>query len=118
MRLTHALVQVAVVLLTSPDARHWGYATSKRAGVRSGVTYPLLTRMLNEGWLMDGWENPTTLDEKRPPRRYYELTASGRAALTERLEAARTDARFRDTAFPPLLRTDAVADQRPANRVS
>jgi PadR family transcriptional regulator PadR len=29
----------------------------------------MLTRMLDEGWVEDGWEDPTTIREKRPPRR-------------------------------------------------
>ena len=56
MRKTHSLVQVAMGLMAEPDTRHWGYDLSKRSGVRSGVLYPTLQRMLDEGWLQDGWE--------------------------------------------------------------
>ncbi len=94
MRKTHALVQVAMALLDDPASRHWGYKLSRQAGVRSGVLYPMLTRMLDEGWVEDGWEDPTTLREKRPPRRYYELTDEGRLALGAVLQEARRDARF------------------------
>jgi PadR family transcriptional regulator, regulatory protein PadR len=94
MRTTHALVQVAIALLDDPTGRHWGYQLSKRSGVRSGVLYPMLTRMLDEGWLTDGWEDPTTIPEKRPPRRYYELTDHGRLELGAVLQQARRDARF------------------------
>lgn len=94
MRKTHALVQVTIALLDDPTGRHWGYELSKRSGVRSGVLYPMLTRMLNEGWLTDGWEDPATIQQKRPPRRYYELTDDGRLALGAVLQGARHDARF------------------------
>lgn len=94
MRKTHALIQVAIALLDDPTGRHWGYELSKRSGVRSGVLYPMLTRMLGENWLTDGWEDPTTIQDKRPPRRYYELTDEGRVALGAVLEEARRDARF------------------------
>lgn len=94
MRKTHALVQVAIALLDDPNGRHWGYELSKRSGVRSGVLYPLLTRILDEGWLTDDWEDPNTLTEKRPPRRYYELTDAGRLELGAVLQQARRDARF------------------------
>jgi PadR family transcriptional regulator len=87
-------VQVAIALLERPNEQHWGYELAKRAGVRSGVLYPMLTRMLNDGWLTDGWEDPTTIKEKRPPRRYYELTDNGRHELRELVASARTDARF------------------------
>lgn len=94
MRRTHALVQVATALLDDPTDCHWGYELSKSAGVRSGVLYPMLTRMLDEGWVEDGWEDPTTIREKRPRRRYYELTDEGRLALGAVLQEARRDARF------------------------
>ncbi|MGH3773654.1 MAG: PadR family transcriptional regulator [Pseudonocardiaceae bacterium] len=77
----HAVVQVAVALLDEPTGQHWGYELFTRSGVRSGVLYPMLTRMLDEGWLTDGWEDPNTIRDKRPPRRYYELTDKGRLRL-------------------------------------
>jgi PadR family transcriptional regulator len=94
MRKTYALVQVAIVLMTDPTARRWGYELGKRAGVRSGVLYPMLTRMLDEGWLTDGWEDPAGITRKRPPRRYYELTELGKRSLGALLADAGTDARF------------------------
>ncbi len=95
MRKTNALVNVAAALMADPAGRHWGYRLSKVAGVRSGVMYPILTRLLGEGWLIDGWEDPTTLTEKRPPRRYYELTDTGRRELGGVVTSAQRDARFR-----------------------
>jgi PadR family transcriptional regulator len=77
MRMTHAQVQVALALLDRPNDKYWGYDLSRRFGVRSGIMYPLLTRMLDEGWLTDGWEDPAMIEGERPPRRYYELTDEG-----------------------------------------
>lgn len=94
MRKTHALIQVAMALLDDPSGRHWGYQLSKESGVRSGVLYPILTRMLDEEWLTDGWEDPNTIKAKRPPRRYYELTDQGRVELGALLQEAQRDARF------------------------
>lgn len=88
------MIQVVQTLMEDPDGQHWGYDLSKRAGVRSGVLYPILQRMLDAGWLIDGWENPATIDRKRPPRRYYKLTSEGRAELVAILREARHDARF------------------------
>lgn len=93
MRKTHALVQVAKALMDAPDAKHWGYDTSKKAGVRSGVMYPILSRLMDAGWLSDGWED-TAAVSGRPPRRYYEITESGRVALRALLAEASKDARF------------------------
>lgn len=89
VRVSRSLVKVATVLLASPDSRHWGYETSRRAGVRSGVLYPMLTRLLGYGWLTDGWEDAATLTERRPPRRYYELTDLGRTELARIVEEKR-----------------------------
>jgi PadR family transcriptional regulator PadR len=94
MRKTRALVHVAMALLADPTSRHWGYELSKQTGVRSGVLYPMLTRMLDEGWVEDGWEDPNTIRAKRPPRRYYQLTDKGRLGLGAVLCEARHDARF------------------------
>jgi len=99
MRTTHALVEVALALMEDPTGRHWGYELSKSSGVRSGVLYPMLTRMLEEGWVSDGWEEFTSIREKRPPRRYYELTDKGRLALGAVLHKARHNARFADLAW-------------------
>lgn len=77
MRHTDALVKVARALCARPSDRHWGYPLTKVTGLRSGALYPILTRMLAEGWLVDGWEEIDPAVAKRPPRRYYELTADG-----------------------------------------
>lgn len=96
MRKTRARVQVAIALLDDPTGRHWGYELSRKSGVRSGVLYPMLAWMLDQGWLTDGWEDPTTIQNKRPPRRYYVLTDGGRLALGGLLQEARCEARFVD----------------------
>lgn len=98
MRTTYTLVQVALVLMADPAAKHWGYELGKQASVRSGVLYPMLTRMLAEGWLSDGWEDTTTI-HGRPPRRYYQLTDQGRLALGAIVDKARSDARFTNLRF-------------------
>jgi PadR family transcriptional regulator len=94
MRKTHAFAQVLLALMEDPMGRHWGYDLSRRAGVRSGVLYPILHRMLDEGWLEDGWEDHSDTYGKRPPRRYYELTPDGRAAVSDLLQELREDTRF------------------------
>jgi PadR family transcriptional regulator PadR len=95
MQKTHAMVHVALALIAEPYERHWGYELTKRAHVRPGVLYPLLRRMLEDGWLLDGWEDPVEAS-RRPPRRYYVLTDKGRRELAGALKAARADIRFAD----------------------
>ena len=47
--------------------------------VEDGALYPALRRMEKRGWLESEWG----VSEKGRRARYYELTASGRRALTE-----------------------------------
>lgn len=79
-RKTKALMAVAVAFMQEPNARHWGYELGREANIRSGVMYPILRRMLDDGWLEDGWEDRATIDG-RPPRRYYTLTDVGMREL-------------------------------------
>jgi PadR family transcriptional regulator PadR len=94
MRVTHSLVQVIIALMDNPGGRHWGYDLSRRSGVRSGVLYPILHRMLEEGWLTDGWEDASEVKEGRPPRRYYMATEEGISHFGAILQRARSDSRF------------------------
>ncbi len=47
--------------------------------VVEGTIYPLLTRLKNAGLLSYRWEESTS----GPPRKYYDLTDTGRLFLTE-----------------------------------
>jgi PadR family transcriptional regulator PadR len=64
-----------------------------------GTIYPLLSRLRRDGLVESTWqESPSG-----PPRRYYRLTAAGRAAL----EAFRLEwRRFRDAVDHFVERTD------------
>jgi len=84
-----------MAIMSDPAGRHWGYELTRQSGVRSGVLYPILARMLTEGWLSDGWETPGATGG-RPPRRYYQLTDTGKRELGAVLAQARSDERFRD----------------------
>jgi PadR family transcriptional regulator PadR len=99
MRKTHALVQVAQALLEDPREKHWGYDISKRSGVRPGVLYPILARMLDENWVTDGWEEATV--KGRPRRRYYEITDLGLARLGGLLAEAAIEKRFASLNLKP-----------------
>jgi PadR family transcriptional regulator PadR len=93
VRLTHSFVQVVLALSEDPFGEHYGYDLSRRVHVRSGVMYPILRRMLEDGWLADGWQDLSETNG-RPPRRYYTLTDKGRRELGAVLDSAREDARF------------------------
>lgn len=80
MNKTANLIAVAQVLMRNPGGQHYGYPLLTETGIRSGALYPLLYRLLEAGWLQDGWEDPATV-QGRPPRRFYTLTATGLAEL-------------------------------------
>lgn len=96
MKVTHSLALVALTILQMShegDGYIWGYQLSKRSGVRSGVLYPQLDRMLDEGWLADHWEERQE-GQTRPPRRYYTLTDAGRIELGAVAHRVQTEQRF------------------------
>jgi DNA-binding PadR family transcriptional regulator len=75
------MIKIAREFLAHPHGQHYGFELTRSAHVFGGTLYPLLGRWLAAGWLTDGWEDPA-VTVGRPPRRYYQLTDSGRAALT------------------------------------
>lgn len=44
-----------------------------------GTLYPLLSRLRKSGWVETSWAESAV----GPPRRYYEITPAGRAALAD-----------------------------------
>jgi PadR family transcriptional regulator PadR len=80
------MVRVARVLLADPDRLHYGYDLRKEAHVLTGTLYPLLRRLVASGWLTDGWEDSSSVELRRPRRRYYQLTDLGRVKLAEMME--------------------------------
>lgn len=86
MRLTSATVQVSRALLSPTEPVQWLHDISLRAGYPTGVVYPILKRMRDEGWLTD---------QLIPDgRRLYQITDDGRRELADLLERAKRDPRF------------------------
>jgi PadR family transcriptional regulator PadR len=102
-RRTRALTQVAITMMEDPTKTFYGYELAIDSDVRAGSLYPILTRMLERGWVTDGWEDKAAANaEKRPPRRHYRLTGEGRAALAEVVAAARTEMEKKRSIFDRL----------------
>jgi DNA-binding PadR family transcriptional regulator len=78
-------------LLEAPAAWHYGYALSRRTGLRSGTLYPLLMRLAEQGWLETRWTEPER--PGRPPRHIYRLTTEGAQAAAAQLAGARRSSR-------------------------
>ena len=87
IRLTLPTARVLDALLSQPADWQHGYALMKRADLSSGTLYPLLARLLDDGWLETDWEDPA--EPGRPRRHLYRLNALGQASAREALARAR-----------------------------
>lgn len=68
----------------------YGFEIMDATHLPSGTVYPILSRLEDSGFLKSRWEDPRVARrEKRPPRRSYEITGEGRAALKRNLERYR-----------------------------
>ena len=85
-----SLSAVAVLDAIARRIRH-GFDIMDATGLPSGTVYPILGRLERDGYVRSRWEAQTTaFREKRPPRRYYEVTASGAKALAYSIDYYRT----------------------------
>ena len=85
-----SLSAVAVLDAIASRIRH-GFDIMDATGLPSGTVYPILGRLERDGYVRSRWEAQTTaFREKRPPRRYYEVTAGGAKALAHSIEHYRT----------------------------
>jgi PadR family transcriptional regulator, regulatory protein PadR len=74
----------ALVLQALAGGFHHGFDVMDATGLASGTVYPILRRLEAEGFVRSTWEDATRAQrEQRPPRRYYELSASGDALVGE-----------------------------------
>ena len=87
MRVTLPTAMVFQALL---DGHHHGFDIMEATGLPSGTVYPILRRLDAEGLVRSRWERDSVAHrEQRPPRRYYELTAGGRAFAAQAIAQAR-----------------------------
>jgi len=72
----------------------YGFDIMDQTGLASGSVYPALAKLEKSRLVRSRWESAAVARrEKRPPRRYYEITAPGREALADVLAQARDLAR-------------------------
>lgn len=96
-----SLSAIAVLGAIANEIRH-GFDIMDATGLPSGTVYPVLGRLERDGYVRARWESPATaLQEKRPPRRYYWVTASGAKALVRSIEHYRTLGGRFSLAAPP-----------------
>ncbi len=87
MRLTYPTTLVLQALLLG---HHHGFDIMNATGLPSGTVYPILRRLDDEKYVRSQWEREgDARKEQRPPRRCYELTASGRRLASDAVSRSR-----------------------------
>jgi PadR family transcriptional regulator, regulatory protein PadR len=96
IRITVPVAKVLGVLVSNPDAEHYGLEIMRVCGLASGTLYPILARLTAAGWVAKRWEEIDVVALARPARRYYQLTAEAlpvaRQQLAELHESTRLPA--------------------------
>jgi PadR family transcriptional regulator PadR len=86
---------MALILQALDHGYRYGFDIMTITGLASGTVYPALRRLEDAGFLGSKWERPSVAQaEQRPPRKYYEVTKSGRTALAEARERFRLLSQF------------------------
>lgn len=78
-RLSHT----AAMILQAIDAGFvYGFSIMEMTGLPSGTVYPAMRRLERDELISSRWERQSIADaEQRPPRKYYKITAAGKATL-------------------------------------
>jgi DNA-binding PadR family transcriptional regulator len=60
----------------------YGFSIMEMTGLPSGTVYPAMRRLERDDLIRSSWEKQSIADaEQRPARKYYKLTAAGKATL-------------------------------------
>lgn len=80
-------IGAVMVLHALARGHRYGFDLMEHTGLTSGTVYPTLERLEGLGFARSQWEDARLAhEEKRPPRRYFEITAQGEAELVRGLE--------------------------------
>ena len=86
---------MALTLQAIENGYGYGFDIMAVTGLASGTVYPALRRLENADYVASKWERQSIAQtEQRPPRKYYEVTKAGRAALAEARQRFRLLAQF------------------------
>jgi DNA-binding PadR family transcriptional regulator len=81
---TRITYPTAVVLAALSRGCRYGFEIMDTTGLASGTVYPILRRLEEARMLSARWERAADAhDEQRPPRRYYQITGTGRQAVRD-----------------------------------
>jgi len=75
-------ITTVMILIAIERRVCYGLDIVNRTGLLPGTVYTTLRRLERKGHVSGRWEEASVAEsERRPRRRYYELTPSGRSAL-------------------------------------
>jgi PadR family transcriptional regulator, regulatory protein PadR len=77
------LSHTAALILQAMNAGFvYGFSIMEMTGLPSGTVYPAMRRLERDDLIRSQWERQSIADaEQRPARKYYRLTANGKATL-------------------------------------
>lgn len=76
----------AAILHAIAAGNRFGFDIIDATGLTSGTVYPTLDKFESLGYVTSRWEDARVARrDKRPPRRYFDLTAAGANALAAAL---------------------------------
>jgi PadR family transcriptional regulator PadR len=76
----------AAILHAIADGNRFGFDIMDATGLTSGTVYPTLDRFEALGYVTSQWESVRVARrDRRPPRRYFDLTAMGATVLAAAL---------------------------------
>ena len=80
-------VGTVMVLHALARGHRHGFDLIEQTGLTSGTVYPALERLAGLGYASSKWEDAEVAHgEKRPPRRYFEITDEGKRELITALD--------------------------------
>lgn len=82
-RRSHQTKLVFQAFLDAPSDETYGYALSKATNLPSGVIYPILRRLQDEGLIASRWEELHDGPRETRRRRFYHLTGEGHRVASE-----------------------------------
>ena len=75
------------VLYAIASGHRYGFDMMEATRLASGTVYPVLSRLERDGLVDSSWEDESRARaDRRPARRYYQLTGEGDAALREAVQ--------------------------------
>jgi len=78
------------ILQALADGHRYGFDVIDHTGLPSGTVYPALATLTRKGLASARWEDDASArTDRRPRRKYYEVTLAGEVSLRESMERFR-----------------------------